>query len=151
AEVPSSNAAVDATSNQVLRYQGQVIVAYFFSTSGGETESVQNVFYGATPEPYLVGVKDPYDNISPKHRWQIRTTTARLQKRLGSLVKGKLRGIKVLKHGVSPRIVWASVVGSRGSTRVRGTTLKSRLGLDDTWASFNRFSTKQKPPKPPTS
>src|SRR5262249_42250278 len=104
-----------------------------------------------TPEPYLVGVKDPYDNISPKHRWQIRTTTARLQKRLGSLVKGKLRGIKVLKHGVSPRIVWASVVGSRGSTRARGPTLKPRLGLDDTWASFNRFSTKQKPPKPPTS
>src|SRR5262249_15605715 len=58
AEVPSSNAAVDATSNQVLRYQGQVIVAYFFSPSGGETESVQNVFYGAPPEPYLVGVKD---------------------------------------------------------------------------------------------
>jgi hypothetical protein len=25
------------------------------------------------------------------------------------------------------------------------------LGLDDTWASFNRFSTKTKPGKPPTS
>ncbi|HEY7629612.1 MAG TPA: SpoIID/LytB domain-containing protein, partial [Thermoleophilaceae bacterium] len=104
AEQPSSNAAVDSTASQVLRYQGEVIAAYFFSTSGGETEDIQNVFYGAKPEPYLVGVKDPYDNISPKHRWQIRTTTARLQRRLGSWVKGKLRGIKVTQRGVSPRI-----------------------------------------------
>src|SRR6185437_10836745 len=79
-EAPSSNAAVDATAGQVLRYNGEIAVTYFFSTSGGHTEDVQIVFYGAKPEPYLVGVKDPYDNISPKHRWQIRTTTARLQR-----------------------------------------------------------------------
>src|SRR3954453_19969638 len=68
-EMPSSNAAVDSTAGQVLRYQGRIVTAYFFSTSGGQTEDVENVFYGATPEPYLKGVKDPYDNISPKHRW----------------------------------------------------------------------------------
>jgi stage II sporulation protein D len=39
-------------------------------------------------------------------------------------------------------------VGTRGSTRVRGTTLRRKLGLFDTWASFNRFSTKQQPPVP---
>jgi stage II sporulation protein D len=149
-EVASTNAAVDATSHQILKYNGQVAATYFFSTSGGHTEDVQNVFYGAKPEPYLVGVSDPYDNISPKHRWQIRLTTSRLQHELGSLVRGKLRGVKVLQRGVSPRIVWASVVGTRGSVRVRGATLKSRLGLDDTWASFNRFSTKTKPKKPPS-
>jgi stage II sporulation protein D len=149
-EAASSNAAVDATSNQILRYHGQVAATYFFSTSGGHTEDIQNVFYGAKPEPYLVGVNDPYDNISPKHRWQIRLTTSSLQRRLGSLVHGKLRGVKVTQRGVSPRIVWADVVGSRGSVRVRGATLKGKLGLDDTWASFNRFSTKQKPSKPPT-
>ena len=112
-EMPTSNAAVDATAGQVLRYQGQIAATYFFSTSGGHTEDIQNVFYGAKPEPYLTGVDDPYDNISPKHRWQIRLTTAGLQHRLGSLVRGKLRGVKVLQRGVSPRIVWAAVVGSR--------------------------------------
>jgi stage II sporulation protein D len=149
-EMPTSNAAVDATAGQVLRYQGQIAATYFFSTSGGHTEDIQNVFYGAKPEPYLTGVNDPYDNISPKHRWQIRLSTASLQHRLGSLVRGKLRGVKVLQRGVSPRIVWAAVVGSRGSVRVRGTALRTKLGLDDTWASFNRFSTKQKPSVPPT-
>jgi SpoIID/LytB domain protein len=150
-EMPTSNAAVDATAGQVLRYNGQIAATYFFSTSGGETEDIQNVFYGAQPEPYLVGVKDPYDNISPKHRWKIVLSTKALQRRLGSLVRGRLRGIKVLRHGVSPRIVWAAVVGTKGSVTVRGTALRSRLGLDDTWASFNRFSTKQKPKVPPVA
>lgn len=149
-EAASTNAAVQATAGEVLRYHGEIAATYFFSTSGGHTEDIQNVFYGAKPEPYLVGVSDPYDNISPRHRWQIRLTTSRLQHRLGSWVHGKLRGIKVLKRGVSPRIVWAAIVGSRGSKTVRGTDLRRRLGLDDTWASFNRFSTKQKPSIPPT-
>ena len=43
--------------------------------------------------------------------------------------------------GVSPRIVWADVIGSRGKTKVRGTTLRSRLGLYDTWAYFRRIKT----------
>ena len=31
-----------------------MVATYFFSTSGGHTEDIQNVFYGAAPEPYLV-------------------------------------------------------------------------------------------------
>ena len=149
-EAASANAAVDATAGQVLRYAGKIATTYFFSTSGGETEDVQNVFYGAQPEPYLTGVDDPYDNISPKHRWNIRLTTSSLQHRLGSLVRGKLRGVKIMQRGVSPRVIWAKVVGSRGSVQVRGATLRSRLGLLDTWFSFNRFTSKSKPGVPPT-
>ena len=70
-EQPALDAAVEATANQVLRYAGKIAVTYFFSTSGGETEDIQNVFYGAAPQPYLVGVKDPYDDVSPRHRWQM--------------------------------------------------------------------------------
>ena len=150
-EQQRSSAAVDATSNQVLRYQGKIAVTYFFSTSGGETEDIQNVFYGAAPQPYLVGVKDPYDNLSPRHRWQMTMTTKGMQKKLGSLVKGRFKGIKVLKRGVSPRIVWAAVVGTRGSTQVRGATLEAKLGLFDTWASFNKFSGKVKTPPTKTA
>lgn len=75
-------------------------------------------------------------------------TTNAMQRRLGRLVRGKLRGIRVLQRGYSPRVVWALVVGTRGSVRVRGVTLRNALGLYDTWASFNRFTTKQKPRVP---
>jgi hypothetical protein len=57
---------------------------------------------------------------------------------LSGLYSGRLKGIEVLKHGVSPRIVYARVVGSRGSSRVSGPTLEGRLGLMSTWERFKR-------------
>ena len=48
----------------MLTYDGKVITAYFFSTSGGHTENVENIF-GGDPQPYLVGVDDRFDDISP--------------------------------------------------------------------------------------
>ena len=95
-------------------------------------------------------MNDPYDNISPRHRWQMRLTHVEAAAAARVAGAGQAARVKVLKRGVSPRIVWADVVGSRGTVKVRGTTLESRLGLYDTWASFNRFSTKTKPKKPAT-
>jgi stage II sporulation protein D len=74
-------------------------------------------------------------------------TLGSAQARLGGLVKGSFRGIKVVKRGASPRVLQADVVGTRGRTRVSGATLRSRLGLYDTWASYTSIATrKAKPP-----
>jgi stage II sporulation protein D len=131
-----TNAAANATERQVVKYDGQVVTTYFFSSSGGQTENIENVFYGSPPQPYLKSVKDPYDYYAPRHKWTIKYSHSEMQSRLSGLVKGSFRGIKVTKRGVSPRIVTAKVVGSGGSTTVSGATLKSRLGLYDTWAKF---------------
>ena len=45
-------------------------MTYYFSTSGGHTESIQFSFVGALSKPWLVGVTDPYDSLSPYHRWR---------------------------------------------------------------------------------
>ena len=66
-------------------------------------------------------------------------------KKLGSLVQGSFKGIKVTKRGVSPRIVTAEVVGSRGRTPVDGATLRARLGLFDTWAYFTAIRARPQP------
>ena len=68
AESPTTTAAVDATKHQVLLFAGKVATTYFFSTSGGETASIADV-WGVAPLPYLVAVADPYDGISPYHDW----------------------------------------------------------------------------------
>src|SRR5918999_5584887 len=60
-EHANANQAVDRTAREVVTHDGKVAVTYFFSTSGGETENVENVFYGARPTSYLRGVDDPYD------------------------------------------------------------------------------------------
>jgi stage II sporulation protein D len=136
AETTRTNAAVDATAGQVVTYDGLPAITYFFAVSGGHTESVQNAFPGAPPQPWLVGVLDPYDN-GPLHRWTVTIGFSSAASRLKGLVKGAFRGIEVVKRGSSPRIVSAYVLGSKGRTPVGGPELAQRLGLYDTWAYFS--------------
>jgi stage II sporulation protein D len=152
AEAPTTDAAVAATSGQVVTYGGKSVVTYFFSTSGGKTENVENSFLGSDPRPWLKGVDDPYDDSSPRHKWgPLKLTGGQAGRKLGALVKGSFRGIKVVARGFSPRIVRAEVLGSRGRTTVTGPVLRKRLGLNDTWAYFRFFSatTKKKATEPP--
>jgi stage II sporulation protein D len=142
AETASTDNAIGLTRGQVLTYNGRVIVAYFFSTSGGYTENVENVFAGSGPKPWLRGVPDPYDNASPYHRWGPYTFSSRaLTARLGSYVRGRFRGIRVVKRGVSPRVVRAQVKGSRGRMTVTGPQLRTRLGLRDSWFYVRKVKT----------
>ena len=70
AQTAATDLAVETTAGQILTYEGQPIVAYFHSTSGGRTANVEDVFFNGTPEPYLVAVDDPADKISPYYRWK---------------------------------------------------------------------------------
>jgi stage II sporulation protein D len=135
-EQPSTNAAVAGTSGEVVVHDATPIVTYYFSSSGGRTENVENSFIGSRPQPWLQSVDDPYDGAAPRHRWTVRMTLSQADARLGGLVKGELRRITVLQRGRSPRVVRAQVVGTRGRTPVTGPQLRARLGLYDTWARF---------------
>src|SRR5215210_8329320 len=148
-EKATTNAAVAATAGQVLTYNGAPAVTYFFSTSGGHTENVENVFLGSPAKPYLRGVDDPYDGGSPYHRWRVRLSNASMDARLGSYSPGRFKKIKVLQRGSSPRIVRARVYGSSGTRLITGPTIRARLGLRDSWATFTTVSTVQLDPASP--
>jgi stage II sporulation protein D len=135
-ETKRTNRAVRRSKRQVLEYRGDVITAYFSSSSGGRTENVEYGFPGASPQPYLKSVKDPYDGASPDHRWRLRFSRNGIEAALSGLVKGRFKGIKVTKRGVSPRIVSAKIRGSGGSTRVSGSDLRARLSGRSTWMTF---------------
>ena len=137
-ETQSTDKAVRATSDQILRYHKQTVTAMFFSTSGGRTESIQYAFPGSSPVPYLRSVKDPYDDVSPYHKWTVRKSQGQMESALSGLFNGRLKKVKVTRTGDSPRIVKAKVVGSRGGSHVSGLTLEGRLGLMSTWARFHR-------------
>ena len=89
-ETAATDAAVAATASEIVAFAGKPIATYFFSTSGGRTENVENVFIGAAPAPYLTSVEDPYDDASPRHTWVRQMSLRSAQRRLGSLVKGSL-------------------------------------------------------------
>jgi stage II sporulation protein D len=134
-ESKRTNKASKGTRHEFVTYRGDVIQATYFSASGGRTESR---FLGGPKVPYYRSVKDPYDTFSPQHRWTFRFSQGEMDSRLGPYVDGRLRKIKVLKRGDSPRIDTAKLIGSRGSTKVRGDTLQVALGLYDRWAYFKK-------------
>lgn len=136
AETSASNEAIKATAGQVVTYQGKPVITYFFSSSGGRTESVQNSFPGSAPEPWLKGVLDPFES-GPLHHWTTKLSFAQAASALQGLVKGAFEGIEVLERGFSPRIIQADVLGSKGKTQVEGPELAARLGLYDAWAYFS--------------
>ena len=138
-EQPSTNKAARQTDNEVVKYKGEVITAFFFSSSGGRTENVEYGFPGGSPQPYLKSVKDPHDDAAPLHRWRETFSRRQMQSNLGSLVDGKLRAVRVTKRGASPRIVTAKIVGSGGTNKVSGADLRTRLGLPSTWATFRKL------------
>jgi stage II sporulation protein D len=145
-ETGRSDSAVRDTANRILTYNDEPAVTYFFSSSGGRTENVELSFLGSEPKPWLKSVRDPYDGISPRHRWRLRFSGGSFGARLGA--RGPFRKIRVLERGKSPRIVRARVYGSRGSRVLTGAQIRARLGLYDSWAYFTSVSSSQvKKPK----
>jgi stage II sporulation protein D len=130
AEEASTTAAVAATAGQVLLYAGKVATTFFFSTSGGRTAAIADV-WNAPPTPYLVSVPDPYDSISPVHRWgPLPFTAAKLRKTLG--VKGSLLDVRTTQNA-SGRVDEVIGVGSDGETSISAAAMRERLGLRSTW------------------
>ena len=143
AETPTTDAAVAATSGQVVTLNGQPVVTYFFASSGGHTESIQDAWTGSPAESWLRGVDDPYDDAggNPYYRWGVTVSLSSAAADLGSLVKGSLTGITVTQTGTSPRVVEAQVTGTGGTTTVSGAQLQGAFGLMSTWMSFSTIST----------
>ncbi len=130
-EEDQTNDAIDATAGQVLTYQGKVARTYFFSTSGGRTATVTDVWPSSEAIPYLVAVDDPYDSLSPYHRWGPLVFTAKAA-RAKLKVPGPLRDLRTV---VTPsgRVGALTAAGPTGETEVKGGDVRRLLGLRSTW------------------
>jgi len=135
-EKPSTNAAVDATAGKVVLYEGEVAKTFFFSTSGGRTASAEDVWGQAVP--YLVSVPDPYDSISPHHTWgPVAYTGTALAKRLK--LKGRVVDVQAALNS-SGRIETLTVVGTKGTIVIPGSSVRQRLGVQSTWFTVGVLS-----------
>jgi stage II sporulation protein D len=128
-----TDAAVKATAGICPTYGGKPILAVYFSCSGGQTESVKNVWGG--DYPYLKGVSDPYDYYGSLHDWgPVRRSSSQVGGPLAA--SGTLRAVYTVKRGASPRIVKAAIIGSGGTKYIDGSSLRMKLGLNSAWATF---------------
>ncbi len=129
AESDIGDKAVAQTRREVLKYDGKIATTFFFSSSGGRTASVMDVFAAPKPIPYLVAVPDPDDKVSPHHRWgPIVMTSAKVGKALG--VKG-LSDLHTIPASGRARSVIAT--GRAGEKTIPATTVRTALDLRSTW------------------
>jgi stage II sporulation protein D len=129
-EKPSTTAAVQATAGEVVLYGGRVATTYFFSSSGGRTAAASEVWNGP-PVPYLVSVADPYDTISPHHRWgPIAISASRLGRVLGP--PGRLMDVRTAQSP-SGFVRTVTAVGARGEATLTGSDVRRALDLRSTW------------------
>jgi len=124
AERPQTNAAVGYTAGQVLTYDGKPILAFYSSSTGGRTEAVQTAFPGRAPVPYLVSVSDPYDSISPVHRWHLRLSFGSFTRDFGFTTTDI-----VVERDTAGHATQVELSGPRGTKIVTGDAFAQALGL----------------------
>ena len=130
-EAPSATAAVQDTAGQIVVYNGRVATTYFFSSSGGRTASASDVWPDSDGAPYLVSVSDPYDTISPYHRWGPFVVPAtKLRRVLGA--RGKLTDV-AMQTAPSGHVLNVTAVGSESESTMTGSDLRRALNLRSTW------------------
>ncbi len=135
AERPETNLAVGATAGRALTYHGAVIAAYYFSSSGGWTASAATVWRESVP--YLVPVRDPFDSISPYHRWgPLRYTLAGLRRKLQA---PRLQDALPVADRTG-RVKDVRLVGPRSARLLDGDRFRTLLGLRSTAFSIRVLS-----------
>ncbi|MDE3024588.1 MAG: SpoIID/LytB domain-containing protein [Acidobacteriota bacterium] len=131
AETPATLYAATQTEGKILTYDGRVATTYFFSTSGGRTADVRDVWPRLGAVPYLRSVPDPYDSDSPVHMWGFALSAQLLSARLG-VPFGELR---IVRNG-SGRVDALEL----GRAWLSGVQVMRLLHLRSTWFSFGELS-----------
>ncbi len=137
-ESASVDRAIARTSGEALYWNGAPASTFFFSTSGGKTAAIEDVWPRARRVPYLRSVADPYERPSPHRRWGPVTITPRALAR--ALHVRRANSLK-LERGRSGRVVAVWVSGRR----VEGWRFRSALHLPSTWFEIESVKATARP------
>jgi stage II sporulation protein D len=141
AETRWGDAAILATTGQVLRYAGLVVSAPYHSSCGGSTAAPTEVWHTTDAPPYLRGVSDKipgtdhyYCEGSAHFRWtqtytgsQLRATLERYLPQytlLHGMTVGRVRGVLADPPTASGRASGVTIVTDRGRYDVRGNDVR---------------------------
>ncbi len=132
AEDKSTVAAAEAVSGVTAKYGGEAVPLYFFATSGGKTESSENVWGYAVP--YLVSVDDPYEpkDLASHYSWSVTLTGEELGRRLANhgYNIGTVTEITVDETTPSGRVNKMTLRGTGGSKTLVREECRTAIGSD---------------------
>ena len=137
-ENENSNDAVDETEGMVATYDGELIGGYYFSTSGGYTESSANVWGGEVS--YLEAVPDPYepDNLA-KTTWTVTYSADEVESMLASrgIDIGDVTNMIVNEYSDAGRVIELEIIGTDGTYTLNKSLARTYLNLNSQWFTIN--------------
>lgn len=137
-ENPNSNIAVDETNGMVATYDGELIGGYYFSTSGGYTESSENVWGGEVS--YLEAVPDPYEpeNLD-KTTWSVTYSAAEVKELLAKrdIHIGDITNMVVNEYSDAGRVIELEIIGTEGTYTLNKSLARTYLNLNSQWFTIN--------------
>ena len=116
-------AAVDATANEVVTYQGKLAWTYFSSSHGGRTEHSEHSWAYPNAIPYLRSVDDRWslrpEAGNPNARWRRAIPNAAFARALGLGLR-EVRAVRILSRtpGGTPLELEVTGVNGRGELQV---------------------------------
>lgn len=127
-----ANRAVNATKGEMVCYNNKVVAAYYYSTSGGRTESSADVW--AANLPYLQSVPDFFEQNAERMVWQELISYVEMETSLQrqGIYFDKINDLKVSKYSDTNRVYALNVVSDDRSLTLQGTTIRTVLNLFST-------------------
>ena len=142
-ETPEVWGALRTTRGEVLRYDGEMIYAYFHSTCGFSTAGVDEAFKTAQGQPYLRPISDAsggghyYCELSPRFRWREEWDAAKLRAILSRTLPAmmnagggglqRITDVAVTRTTRSGRVGELSITFEHGDVRVPGPDVRAVL------------------------
>lgn len=113
----NSTLAVELTRGQKAFYDGRVILATYFSSSGGFTESSENVWLEAAP--YLRGIPDPWE--TGYMVWERSFTLSEIENIMAAnnVNIGSLRSVAITERTPMGRVATLTFRGTTGDYSIR--------------------------------
>lgn len=123
----TTNQAVEETKGQVVRYQGQIVATYYYSTSCGRTAGLEA--WGTEPDEsnqYLqsVEVKDgegDYESEMPWYRWEAWIPAGTLSNLIGLNTQtdiGTIQNLEITSTGAGGIALQICAAGDKGTVTV---------------------------------
>lgn len=138
--------AAQETRGQILTHDGDPIQAVYFSSSGGHTANNEDVWKSEEALPYLRGKNDPYDDVSPHHRWTARVDRTDLLRILTRHQGASVEGFLVDDRSQEGRVATIELLmsnGPRTQMRANDFRLVVNEGLDENPLKSTWFDAKR--------
>lgn len=149
-EASSIIQAVEETSGEMVYYNGQLAQTYYHSSSGGKTESNENV-WGSTAVPYLRGVEDPYSMGYPNDNWTVEVTADEIKNNLAQkgVNIGDIKDVKITKISELGRATELTIYGTEGTKSYTKDNIRSSItSLKSTLFTIEKKSSSNSNPVP---